>query len=36
VVILKIKFLKEERAQWGSPIEFVLTVIGYAVGKLKL
>ena len=23
----------KERAQWGNPIEFILTVIGYAVGK---
>ncbi len=33
--LIALKFLlKEERAQWGNPIEFILTVIGYAVGNL--
>ena len=26
--------LSQERAQWGNKIEFILTVIGFAVGNL--
>jgi len=26
----------KERAKWGSSLEFILTVIGYAVGNLKI